>query len=165
MFVEKWIADQLKAERSNKKEPMNNQIVFIESWNAMQKAAHQNSKDKGFWEPSADALKVTALLNGIEIPPGIRAKVLEIVERMGTPSDCEKLVLMHQELSEALDAVRGGYPDDDKLPVFGNLEVELADTIIRIMDFAEKRGLNVAGAVVAKMAYNAGRAHKHGKAF
>lgn len=144
---------------------MNNQIEFIKQWNAVQKAAHENSVAKGFWEPSGDALKVTALLNGTEIPPQIRTEVLSIVERMGTPSDGEKLALLHQELSEALEAIRCGNPEDSKLPLFNSLEVELADVVIRLMDYAEKNGLNVAGAVVAKMAYNAGRVYKHGKAF
>jgi len=41
-----------------------------------------------------------------------------------------------------------------------------ADCIIRIMDYAESKGLRIAAAVVAKAAYNETRPHLHGgKAF
>ena len=77
----------------------------------------------------------------------------------------EGIALMHSELSEALEALRKGNPADEKCPEFTNLEVELADTIIRIMDFAEGMHLDIAGAIVAKHEYNKTRPHKHGKKF
>lgn len=78
----------------------------------------------------------------------------------------EIIALMHSELSEALEAIRHGNPPDDKLPEFTGAEAELADVIIRIMDMAPGRGWRIAEAVVAKMAYNRTRPHKHGgKAF
>ena len=80
-------------------------------------------------------------------------------------NDGEAIALMHEELSEALWALRHGNPADEKLPDFLNLEVELADAIIRIMDYGKGRGLRVAEALVAKMAYNATRPYKHGRAF
>ena len=39
---------------------------------------------------------------------------------------------------------------------------ELADVIIRIMDYARGKGLNVAEALVLKMEYNTTRPYKHG---
>ena len=78
----------------------------------------------------------------------------------------EIIALMHSELSEALEAMRNGNPPDDKIPEFTGVEAELADVIIRIMDMAPARGWRIAEAVVAKMAMNKTRAHKHGgKAF
>ncbi len=55
-----------------------------------------------------------------------------------------------------------GNPKDDKLPEFLNVEVELADAIIRIMDAAKERDWRVAEAVVAKAEYNKTRPFKHG---
>jgi hypothetical protein len=77
-------------------------------------------------------------------------------------NDGELIALMHSELSEALEALRNGNPKDDKLPEFLNVEVELADVIIRIMDAAKERGWRVAEAVVAKAEYNKTRSFKHG---
>lgn len=72
------------------------------------------------------------------------------------------IALMHAELSEAIEAARMGNPPDDKIPNFTGVEAELADVIIRIFDFAEARGLDVIGAMFAKMAMNKGRQYKHG---
>lgn len=74
----------------------------------------------------------------------------------------EAVALMHSELSEALEAQRTGNPPDDKLPAFSGVEVELADTIIRIMDWAVHNKLDVAGALVSKVRFNATRGYKHG---
>jgi hypothetical protein len=57
------------------------------------------------------------------------------------------------------------------LPVkrdFGTTEKEnirLADCVIRIMDYAYAKNLNLAKAMFAKIAYNEGRPRKHGKLF
>jgi NTP pyrophosphatase (non-canonical NTP hydrolase) len=81
-------------------------------------------------------------------------------------NDGEMIALMHSELSEALEAMRIGDPPDNHIPEFTGVEAEMADVIIRIMDFGMARGYRVAEAVEAKTAYNNGRTHKHGgKAF
>lgn len=77
-------------------------------------------------------------------------------------NDGEKLCLMHSELSEALDWIRKGNPKSDHIPEFTGLEEELADTVIRIMDYTRQRGLRLAEAIVAKHRYNGTRAYRHG---
>jgi NTP pyrophosphatase (non-canonical NTP hydrolase) len=69
---------------------------------------------------------------------------------------------MHSELSEALEGMRHNNPDSDKIPEFTSVEEELADVIIRIMDFAEERGHRVGRALIAKVAFNENREHMHG---
>lgn len=72
----------------------------------------------------------------------------------------ELLALIHSEVSEALEAHRKDLMDD-KLPHRKGIEVELADAVIRIFDLAGALKLDIAGALVEKMAYNAQRAdHK-----
>jgi NTP pyrophosphatase (non-canonical NTP hydrolase) len=72
----------------------------------------------------------------------------------------ELLMLITSELSEGLEGHRKNL-SDDKLPHRKMLEVELADAVIRIFDTAEGLGLDLGGAFVEKMQYNAQRAdHK-----
>lgn len=71
-----------------------------------------------------------------------------------------KMALVHSEISEAVEGARKGKMDDH-LPHRPATEVEFADAIIRIFDMADKLKLDVAGAIVEKLAYNQQRAdHK-----
>lgn len=71
-----------------------------------------------------------------------------------------KLVLIHSEISEAMEADRKNAPDD-KLPHREGREVELADAMIRILDLAGGYDMDLAGAIAEKLQYNAQRAdHK-----
>lgn len=87
-------------------------------------------------------------------------------------NDGELIALMHSELSEGLEALRKDLMDD-KLTHRKGIEVELADCVIRILDYCGGRDLDLAGAIVEKIAFNAERAdHKtisrsqdHGKKF
>ena len=69
----------------------------------------------------------------------------------------EKLCLIHSEISEAMEGHRKD-KTDEHLPHRISLEVELADAVIRIFDLSGGMGLDVAGAIAEKMAYNAIRA-------
>ena len=71
-----------------------------------------------------------------------------------------KLCLIHSEISEAMEGDRKNLLDD-KLPHRYMREVELADAVIRIFDLAGGYGMDLAGAIAEKLAYNQQRAdHK-----
>lgn len=68
----------------------------------------------------------------------------------------EKLMLITTEVAEAMEGHRKLLMDDH-LPHRTMLEVELADAAIRIFDTAGGLGLDIAGAIAEKLAYNATR--------
>lgn len=76
----------------------------------------------------------------------------------------EKIALMHSELSEALEADRKDLISDH-IPEFTGVEEELADCLIRILDFAGHYELRLADAFSAKLQYNLTRPYRHGKGY
>lgn len=79
------------------------------------------------------------------------------------PSFCEKLVLAHAELSEALEAYR--IDDWYHVEESGKPEgvvVELADAVIRIFHMAKLFDLDLEAALVEKIEYNKSRPYRHG---
>lgn len=77
-------------------------------------------------------------------------------------NDGEIVALFHSELSELLEGLLHGNPPSDKIPDFTAAEEELADEILRIMDFGAKRGHRVASAILAKHEFNVTRVFRHG---
>lgn len=115
----------------------NSRTLFQNMFNLVCVRAHENAKAKGFWDDDDHS----------DIYDG------------------NKIALCHGELSEALEGLRHGNPPSEHIPEFTAMEEEYADTIIRIMDHSARRGYDVAGAILAKLEFNATRPHKHGKAF
>ena len=73
----------------------------------------------------------------------------------------ELISLMHSELSEMMEGERKNLMDE-KLPHRRNAEVEMADLIIRALDYAGAFGFDLDGAITEKRAYNRVRTdHTH----
>ena len=94
----------------------------------------------------------------------------------------EMLCLIHSEVSEALEADRksnysvlgtltdhlnngGDFKEGFELHVKNTFEDELSDVIIRVLDLARFKGIDMEWHINQKMRYNSMREHKHGKKY
>lgn len=98
------------------------------SGNYLQEACHSLAKASGWW-PDEEITK----------------------EAIAT-----KLLLVVTEVAEATEGLRKDLMDD-KLPHRQMLEVELADTVIRVFDLAGRLELDLGGAISEKLQYNQSR--------
>ncbi len=105
------------------------------SLNELTRICHQDAVDKGFWDSERNK--------------------------------GELIALMHSELSEALEDLRDNkeplYLDENGKPC-GVLS-ELADTVIRIMDFCGHEKYDLEKAILEKLEYNKTRPYKHNRNF
>lgn len=108
------------------------------------RSIHQWARSKGFYD--RERLVVVDPITG------------DVEGRPMNPSlPSEKLMLIVTEVAEVQEALR----DDDR----ENEAEELADVVIRCLDYAAWRGINLDAGIAAKMGRNHNRPHLHGRAF
>lgn len=77
-----------------------------------------------------------------------------------------KQMLVVTEGAELVEGLRAPAEGNDHDPeAFTNEEVEVADQIIRLLDYSGEYNLRIGQCILAKMLKNEARPHKHGKPF
>lgn len=82
-----------------------------------------------------------------------------------------KLLLMVSEIVEAHDELRSGFHASDSYYSVSErgkpegVPSELADTVIRVLDFCGTEGIDLESIIEEKLAYNATRERLHGRKF
>lgn len=112
------------------------------------------ANDKGFWEvPQSIALHAASSY-----------AAQSYIERM---IKSQKLMLVVTEIVEGFEAIRKHElaQASDHIPTFTAEEEEIADTIIRLLDYAGHYQLRIGACIDNKMVFNTTREHKHGKNF
>lgn len=122
----------------------------------------------------------TAIINGVRWIParavdmreGLRLLMLQVHDNATAKGFWDddmhghdighQAALITSEISEFYEAWRNGNPQSEKIPEHSAMEEELADVLIRVLDCAQGHGLDLVGALEAKMQYNAGRPARHG---
>jgi NTP pyrophosphatase (non-canonical NTP hydrolase) len=113
--------------------------------NAYRDRIHTWAKSKGWWDRKQDTIEA-------------------------------KLLLIHSEISEAVEALRDveydgeGRPNPEQLRKViyreftkpDGFAIEIADTVIRILDLCGRLDIDLDGMVEEKMLYNERRAMRHG---
>jgi NTP pyrophosphatase (non-canonical NTP hydrolase) len=134
--------------------------MFLEAMENTCRNIHEWALSKGFWDEKERLFSIDGCQGEQEV------KIKTRPWNFG-----EKIALVHSELSEALEKHRKhlgkGEKDapDEHCPEHGGVEIELADTVIRIMDLCGKMKIDLGRAIMSKMAYNQNREHKHGKGY
>jgi len=119
----------------------------------LSKQIHENAKAKGFWDKERNLGEMLMLI------------VSEVSEAM--ESDREN---RFSDWSDRLPPFMDNIPNDEFNKVFkdevkNTFEDELADVMIRVMDLAYSRGVDIEWHIKQKMRYNETRPHMHGKKY
>lgn len=133
------------------------------------KEIHHHAVDKGFWAcPVCKGVGNIPLQKDMAMP----SVICPMCNGTGKwRNDGECIALMQSELTEALEELRGS---NAELPFYlssgdkpEGWAVELADCVIRILDFVASKGLEnlFSDFIKKKMEYNKTREYKHGKKF
>lgn len=96
---------------------------------------YSDNSAKGFWDVSADEQSTIKL---------------------------SKIALIHGEYSEAVEAIRKDAMDDH-LSQYPGEWVEMADGIIRSLDYCGAYSIPIGQIILEKLEYNRSRPYKHGK--
>ncbi len=119
--------------------------------NKLAKEIHQNAKDKGFFENERNLGEILCL---------IHSEVSEALEADREHKYCNTDVKSLLKINNDSD-----FQKSFEEHVKNTFEDELSDIIIRVLDLASYKNINLEAHIQAKMRYNSTRVNKHGKKY
>jgi NTP pyrophosphatase (non-canonical NTP hydrolase) len=128
--------------------------------NELCKAAHENAKEKGFYEPEPSTLERLALIHS-EVSEAIEAIRNDNFVEVYSPLEETMDILVNDGEDSHQEFYKKTFDDFCK----STFEDELADICIRVFDLAGACEIDLEFHIKAKMIYNKMRPHKHGKKY
>lgn len=116
----------------------------------LQKEVHENAILKGWYEKEKSVPEHLALIHS-EVSEALEADRNDVAVGIGT---------LASEILETPTAAE--FKDEFEEWLKDTFADELADIVIRVMDLAEWKGIDLQAHIEAKMRYNAMRKYKHG---
>ncbi len=127
--------------------------------NALAKEIHLNAKAKGFFDEPKNIGEMLCL---------IHSEVSEALEADRKNHYAAKTWNMEHNIDlEDMDSPNKKFyfQQEFEVAIKNSFEDELADVMIRVMDLAAFKGVDLEYHIKMKMAYNSMRQHKHGKKY
>lgn len=131
-------------------------MSFRDEMAKMQERCHNAAQAKGWYKTQRSPLEFHMLMV---------SELAEATEecRSGRPLIYQfQPVASEDTLTEHLKAVHPNSPDWQPARKPEGEAIELADLFIRLMDYCQHRGIDLAEAVEMKLAYNKTRSERHG---
>ena len=123
--------------------------------NLLADAVHQNAREKGFFDTEKNIGEMLALIHS-EVSEALEADREDMY--FSTFENVEAKNLLNRVSDE-------NFKEGFETYIKNTFEDELADIMIRVMDLAAFKNIDLETHIKAKMRYNSLREHKHGKKY
>lgn len=152
--------------------------------NEIAKGIHDNAIKKEFWTDSDDAYSVIMEQERCSLALATRSafmmkKLMLIVTELAEACEADRigrnadLIAFNNRVKEVMESMKGASEEEKheayakiyKAMVKDTLGAEMAGACIRIFDFCQGYGIDIAAHIVAEYNYNLTRPVKHGKKY
>ena len=129
--------------------------------NKLAQEIHANNKSKGFYEDKKNIGEMLALIHS-EVSEALEADRNDKYCHLDNKNHSIEGITLRQDIEDPKNL---GFRFVFETSVKNTFEDELADIMIRVMDLAALKGIDLEAHIKAKMRYNALRPYKHNKKY